>query len=218
MMLIQSGSVFADRVRARHRLESQRRDDGSIPLRSIVAAPPRARRSRASSPSSPRAHFAFAGGVDVADDRRSHPFDPALLGERTIVARPRLAPLGPFAHAGGDFAAAGRRARQRSRGRARLSSAATTTTHCGRSAPIRRFRAIHEAFLPEAPRRRPGDVDVDSAVAAAKLNDAETIEDACAWLRPRERIAVLNDRALIAMLARLRNARGRAGNSNAGQL
>ena len=85
-------------------------------------------------------------------------------------------------------------------------------------APIRRFRAIHEAFLPEKPRHRLGDVDVDDAVAAAKLNDAETIEDACAWLRPRERIAVLNDRALIAMLARLRNARGRAGNSNAGQL
>ena len=65
------------------------------------------------------------------------------------------------------------------------------------------LRATHEAFLPEAPRRSHGDVDVDTAVAAAKLNDAKTIEDACAWLKPRERVAVLNDRALIANLARL---------------
>ena len=68
------------------------------------------------------------------------------------------------------------------------------------------LRAMHEAFLPEKPRHRRGDVDVDAAVAAAKLNDAETIEDACAWLKPRERVAVLADRALIAMLARLPSA------------
>ena len=41
------------------------------------------------------------------------------------------------------------------------------------------------------------------AVATAKLNDAETLEDACAWLKPKERVAVLGDRGLIAMLARL---------------
>ena len=68
------------------------------------------------------------------------------------------------------------------------------------------LRAAHESFLPEAPRHRRGDVDVDTAVAAAKLNDAQTIEDACAWLGPRERLAVLGNRALIAMLARLKNA------------
>ncbi len=67
------------------------------------------------------------------------------------------------------------------------------------------LRAIHELFLPEAPRHRRGEVDVDVAMATAKLNDAQTIEDACAWLKPRERLAVLADRALIAMLARLPN-------------
>ncbi len=70
------------------------------------------------------------------------------------------------------------------------------------------LRAMHEAFLPEKPRHRLGDVDVDAAVAAAKLNEAETIEDACAWLKPRERVAVLADRALIAMVARLPSAAG----------
>ena len=68
------------------------------------------------------------------------------------------------------------------------------------------LRAAHESFLAEAPRRRRGDVEIETAVAAAKLNDAETIEDARAWLSPRERLAVLNDRALIALLARLPSA------------
>ncbi len=68
------------------------------------------------------------------------------------------------------------------------------------------LRALHEAFLPEKPRHRLGDVDVDEAVAAIKLNDAETLEDAYAWLKPKERVAVLADRALIAMLARLPSA------------
>ena len=68
------------------------------------------------------------------------------------------------------------------------------------------LRAAHESFLAETPRRRRGDIDVETAVAAAKLNDAQTLEDARAWLNPRERLAVLNDRALIAMLARLPGA------------
>ena len=41
------------------------------------------------------------------------------------------------------------------------------------------------------------------AVATAKLNDAQSLEDACVWLKRKERLAVLGDRALIALLARL---------------
>ena len=65
------------------------------------------------------------------------------------------------------------------------------------------FRAIHETFLPEKPKHRLGEVDVNDAVAAHKLNDAETTEDAFAWLSPKERVALLGDRALLAMLSRL---------------
>ena len=68
------------------------------------------------------------------------------------------------------------------------------------------LRAARESFLGEAPRRRRGDVDVETAVATAKLNDAQTLEDARAWLNSRQRLAVLSDRALIAMLARLPSA------------
>jgi len=40
-------------------------------------------------------------------------------------------------------------------------------------------------------------------VAQAKLVDAETIEDAAIWLKPKERMVVLHDRALIGLLAAL---------------
>ena len=65
------------------------------------------------------------------------------------------------------------------------------------------IRQSHEMFLPDAGRHRRGEIDVDDAVATAKLNDARSVEEACAWLKPKERLAVLNDRALIALLARL---------------
>jgi membrane glycosyltransferase len=65
------------------------------------------------------------------------------------------------------------------------------------------FRQVHEAFLPEAGRRRRGEIDVEEAVATAKLNDARSLDEACSWLKPKERLAVLNDRALISLLVRL---------------
>ncbi len=77
------------------------------------------------------------------------------------------------------------------------------------------FRAVHEAFLPDKPRHRLGEVDVNDAVAALKLNDAETIEDACAWLKPKERVAVLGDRALLSLLTRLPRAAEAARQSSA---
>jgi membrane glycosyltransferase len=65
------------------------------------------------------------------------------------------------------------------------------------------FRQAHEFFLPEAGRRRRGEIDVEEAVATAKLNDARSLDEACSWLKPKERLAVLSDRALISLLVRL---------------
>jgi len=65
------------------------------------------------------------------------------------------------------------------------------------------LRQAHESFLPDVGRRRRGEIDVEEAVATAKLNDAQSLDDACAWLKRKERLAVLGDRALIALLARL---------------
>jgi len=65
------------------------------------------------------------------------------------------------------------------------------------------FRQAHESMLPEAARRRRGDIEVDRVLAEAKLNDAASLEDAVHWLAPKERMIVLYDRALIDLLARL---------------
>ena len=65
------------------------------------------------------------------------------------------------------------------------------------------FRALHESFLPASKPHIRGIVDPDRAVAEAKLNDADSAVEAARWLRPKERIVVLHDRALIALLARL---------------
>jgi membrane glycosyltransferase len=65
------------------------------------------------------------------------------------------------------------------------------------------FREAHDALLPPAPRRKRGEFETETAMAAAKLNDAATLEDVLKWLTTRERMALLNDRALIALLARL---------------
>jgi membrane glycosyltransferase len=65
------------------------------------------------------------------------------------------------------------------------------------------LREAHQAMLPTGQPRRRGDIEPDRAVAQAKLVDAETIEDATIWLKPKERMVVLHDRALIGLLTSL---------------
>ncbi len=214
MMLIQSGSV-AQIVSGRDTgWNPQRRDDGSIPFRSI------ARRHRA---------HALLGVITL--------FAAALISPSLVLwMSPTIAGLVlsiPLSWASGQLwlglgmrrigllctpeetspPEVVRRANALSDELARIGhdhEDALVAIHGDAD-----LRAIHEAFLPEKPRHRLGDVDVDAAVAAVKLNDAETIEDACAWLKPKERVAVLADRALIAMLARLPTAAESAASSNA---
>ncbi len=62
------------------------------------------------------------------------------------------------------------------------------------------LRSAHAAFMP-ADRHRPrGTMSAEWALAKSKLADAETIEDALHWLKPKERMAVLNDESLLRML------------------
>ncbi len=65
------------------------------------------------------------------------------------------------------------------------------------------LRALHEAWLPARKPRQKGQITADRAMAEAKIADAETIEDAVAWLNRGERLVALSDRALIGMIARL---------------
>jgi membrane glycosyltransferase len=61
-------------------------------------------------------------------------------------------------------------------------------------------------MLPPTPPRRRGEIETDRALAEAKLVDAETIEEALGWLKPKERMVVLHDRALLGLTMRLKSA------------
>lgn len=67
------------------------------------------------------------------------------------------------------------------------------------------LQAAHEGFRLHGPRKR-GQITAEWAQAEAKLDDAETIEDAIAWLKPKERMAVLNDAVLMRRLLDLPQA------------
>jgi membrane glycosyltransferase len=66
-----------------------------------------------------------------------------------------------------------------------------------------KFRERHEAMLPRRPHRSRGEFDLDRVMAEAKIIDAERLGDALAWLKPRERMVVLNDRALLSLAMQL---------------
>jgi membrane glycosyltransferase len=59
------------------------------------------------------------------------------------------------------------------------------------------FREQHTAMLPHVPHRQRGEFDPDRVLAEAKIIDAETLDEASHWLRPKERMIVLHDRALL---------------------
>lgn len=65
------------------------------------------------------------------------------------------------------------------------------------------LRAAHEQFLPPAAPHIRGQIDPNRALAEAKLNDAQNLEDAISWLKPAETSVLLHDRALIALLVQL---------------
>lgn len=66
------------------------------------------------------------------------------------------------------------------------------------------LRERHVEMLSPASRRRRGEIETDRALAEAKLADAETLEEALNWLKPKERIAVLRDPALLTRLVGLK--------------
>ena len=66
------------------------------------------------------------------------------------------------------------------------------------------LREAHEEMLPPPPPRRRGDIEPERVMAQAKVMDAESIHDALSWLKPKERMVVLHDRALLDQLTRLK--------------
>ncbi|MCB8820817.1 glucans biosynthesis glucosyltransferase MdoH [Microvirga rosea] len=67
------------------------------------------------------------------------------------------------------------------------------------------LRERHVDMLSPASRRRRGEIETDRALAEAKLADAETVHDVLSWLKPKERIAILKDPALLTRLVGLKS-------------
>ena len=77
------------------------------------------------------------------------------------------------------------------------------------------LRARHAEMLPPPTPRRRGEVDTERALAEARLSDAETIEDALVWLKPKERMVVMKDPAMLERLVQLKPTA--AGMANAAE-
>ncbi len=86
-----------------------------------------------------------------------------------------------------------------------LANAAHRTDSCP-LLELRRDAELREAHLNNLSGQRPrnrGQVNPHLAIARAKIEDAETFEEACAFLSPREKFAVLNSPAVLGALLAL---------------
>jgi len=202
MMLIQSGSVFQILLGRDTGWNPQRRDDGSIPLKDII------RRHRM------HTLLGLVTGISaflIATSLFAW-MSPTIVG--LVLAIPLSWASGQLAIGlwlkrrkllytpeEGDPPAVALRANALQAEFAAAGYDEADGLRALHAEPA--LREAHEAMLPEAPPRRRGEIEADRAVAQAKLVDAETIEDAAIWLKPKERMVVLHDRALVALLASL---------------
>jgi membrane glycosyltransferase len=206
MMLIQSGSVFQILLGRDTGWNPQRRDDGSIPLRDIV------RRHRT------HTVLGVVAGISaflIATSLFAW-MSPTIVG--LVLAIPLSWASGQLALGlwlkrhkllltpeEGDPPAIALRANALQAEFAQAGFDEGDGLAALHADPM--LRDAHEAMLPEGQPRRRGDIEPDRAVAQAKLVDAQTIEDATIWLKPKERMVVLHDRALIGLLATLEKER-----------
>ena len=204
-MLIQSSSVFQILLGRDTGWNPQRRDDGSIPFSDIIR---RHRWHTILGIVTGIAAFAIATSLFLW-------MSPTILG--LVLAIPISWLSGKLASGLAlkrlgllstpeerDPPAIVRRATQLAAENARHErddADALTALHADR-----RLAEDHAAMLPTAGSRPRGAIDVNRTLAQAKVTEAETLEEARAWLEPKERMALLHDRALLDRLLRLRPA------------
>ncbi len=202
MMLVQSGAVSAILMGRDTGWNPQRRDDGSIPLRDII----RRHRSHVM-----LGLFCLMGGLMISPSLVAW-MSPTIAGLILAVALSwasgqlsiglwlkRIGLLKTPEEA--DVPEIATRANQLSQEIAALGYDDVDGLEAVHAFPA--LKAAHEMFLPPAKKRQRGEVTAERALAEAKLTDANTLEEAKNWLKPKERIVVLHDRALISLLSRL---------------
>ncbi|MCJ2107457.1 glucans biosynthesis glucosyltransferase MdoH [Methylobacterium sp. E-041] len=201
-MVIQSGSVFSILAGRDTGWNPQRRDDGSIPLGDIGR---RHRWHMVLGLVSGIAAFAIATSLFLW-------MAPTILGlvlaipiswasgqlalglalkQRGLLMTPEERDPPPIATRAGALAA-------RNQARGLDEADALAALHADPA-----LADAHTRMLPSAEPRPRGRVDVDHTLAQAKVVEAETLDEARTWLSPKERMALLHDRALLDRLARL---------------
>jgi membrane glycosyltransferase len=211
LMLVQSGSVFQILLGRDTGWNPQRRDDGSIPLRDIV------RRHRW------HTLLGIVAGVSafLISTSLFLWMSPTILGlvlaiplswlSGSLTAGLVLKRLGllltPAEHTPPAIVTRANLLQAENARRNFDDADALQVLHAD---PV--FRDQHEAMLPHRSHRHRGEFATDQVMAEAKIIDAETVQDAVRWLKPKERMVVLGDRALLALLMRLKAGSHPAGN------
>ncbi|AYO83538.1 glucans biosynthesis glucosyltransferase MdoH [Methylobacterium brachiatum] len=201
-MVIQSGSVMGILLGRDTGWNPQRRDDGSIPMRDIVA---RHRWHTALGLVAGIAAFALATSLFLW-------MSPTILGlvlaipiswasgqlglglalkRRLLLATPEEATPPEIALRAGALAA-------RNAAQGLDDADALEALHADPA-----LAEAHARMLPVGLSRPRGAIDPDQTLATAKICEAETVAEARAWLSPKERMALLHDRALLDRLVRL---------------
>jgi membrane glycosyltransferase len=202
MMVIQSGSVFQILMGRDTGWNPQRRDDGSIPMTDII------RRHRA------HVTLGVVTGISafmIATSLFAW-MSPTILG--LVLAIPLSWASGQLSFGlalkrwkllltpeEGEPPEVATRANilQAEFAKARFDDAdALEALHADQA-----LLEAHVAMLPDAAPRASGQFDPDLVMAQAKLVEAAQISDAVSWLRPKERMTLLHDRALLSLLSRL---------------
>lgn len=202
MMVIQSGAVFDIIVGRDTGWNAQRRDDGTIPFKDIV------RRHRS------HVVLGFVTGISaflIAPSLAAW-MSPTIIGLILAIQVSHMSGMLSI----GLFL---KRLRLLVTPEERLPPeiALQATLKCDEMAhlsldnpqPLRllhsdhALRALHETMLGIVTKLPRGIIIPERAIAAAKLSDARTIDEAERWLNAKERMIVLNDPELIAVIANL---------------
>ena len=201
-MVVQSGSVMSILLGRDTGWNPQRRDDGSIPLRDIVA---RHRWHMVLGLVAGIAAFAIATSLFLW-------MSPTILGLVLAI---------PISWASGQLGLGLALKHRRLLGTPEEDAPPAIAVRAGaltaRNAALGFDTAdalvalhadpgladVHARMLPVGRSRPRGAIDPDQTLAAAKICEAETVGEAQAWLTPKERMALLHDRALVDRLVRL---------------
>jgi membrane glycosyltransferase len=193
MMVLQSAVVLGILTGRDSGWRSQRRDDGSIPLRAVV------RRHRV--------HTLFGIILAVVAYSIAPPFlawlSPVVLG--LVFAIPLSAvtarqACGKAVQRLGllltpeEIAPPLVLQRANALAQERIQARVQITEPFSYLAANAKQRALHAAMLPDTAERRKGGYDIDLLVGLAKLADATSLEEASALLSSREKLAVLANR------------------------